>query len=118
MASERRKCPVCGEYDYFGAKFLEHRCKPAFECRAEWQDGDDDWQIVRAVDAESAAAQFAERYDCEGGDYSIVSRKMSDAVVIQVRKPDEKTFERWSIEAESVPTYYATKINPSPEPQP
>lgn len=112
------KCPVCKEYGWFGAKFsADHTCKPVWECRAEWQD-DDYWAQYHATEASDAAAKFAEHYDCDGGDYAIVSNKMRDDVIVLVRKPGDENFKRFEIEAEAIPTYRATEVDePSPYPQ-
>lgn len=111
--SDFQRCPICRDFGWFGehaARFGSHQCKPTWECRPEWYSDDDDWSTVHATDAELAAEKFAERYDCDGGDYSIVSNKMRGDVIIFVRKPGDETFEKFSIEAEAVPTYHATKI--------
>ena len=108
---EFRTCPTCGKYDGFGYGFMDHRCKPMWECRQEtkWM-ADDDWQTIHASDSEEAAEVFAERYDCEGGEYVIVGGKCRDDFVVQVRKPGETEIERYSIEAEAVPQYRGTKL--------
>lgn len=113
--SDFRRCPVCREHGWFGAaNFAEHRCAPTWECRPEWYSDPDDWHTVHAIDSETAAEKYAEHYDCEGGDYSIVFGKTRDDVIIYVRKPGDDAFERWSIEAEAVPTYRATKVDEPP----
>ncbi len=106
-----RTCPTCGVYDYFGTGFGAHKCKPAWECRGDWQD-DDEWQTIHAIDAEEAAEKYAEKYDCESGEYAIVSGNGRDETIILTRKPDNSglTPERWVIEAETIPHYRATKI--------
>lgn len=109
---EHKRCPVCKEWGWFGGTHLNHRCAPAFECRMEWQD-DDCWHRTYARDAEHAAEKHAEHYDCEGGEYAIVSRRRSGDDICLVRKPDDpSSIERFAIEAEAVPTYYATKVEP------
>lgn len=104
-----RKCDVCGEYDIFDVAFMSHRCKPAWECRLEHED-DDCWRTIRATDSESAAAKYAEHYDCEGGEYSIVGNRFRGDVIVLVRKDAEDEPERWRIEAETVSKYYAHKV--------
>lgn len=112
--SDYKRCPICRKFGWFGEKakqFGEHHCPPRWECRPEWYSDDDDWSAVYAIDSETAAEEFAEQYDCDGGDYTIVSNKMRGDVIIFVRKPGDDVFEWWSIEAEAVPTYRATKID-------
>ncbi len=114
--NDHKRCPICGDWGWFGSRVMaDHQCKPAWECRMEWAGDDDAWERVHAADAEDAAEKFAERYDCEGGDYAIVGSRCDKDPVVQVRKPpDEDTenppFERWAIEAETVPQYYANKL--------
>jgi hypothetical protein len=109
MASGKfERCPMCREWGWFGGASFNHFCKPAWECRIESTHGDDEWKTIHARDAEEAAEKFAEHYDCEGGEYAIVSNPRSDWV-IQVRKPGDETHERWSIEAETVPQYRAAR---------
>jgi hypothetical protein len=112
MAGTWGYCPKCKEYGSFGTGFMDHRCKPRWECRMEtkWMT-DDDWQPIHATDSEAAAEKFAEKYDCEGGEYSIVSNRRSDDTIIQVRTDDESKIERFSIEAEAVPTYYGHRLD-------
>src|SRR5579872_1654497 len=112
MDDDYRRCQVCRKFGWFGEKgkkYGAHVCLPKWECRPEWYD-DDDWWNIFALDSEQAAEEFAERYDCEGGEYSIVGGKFRGDVIVLVRKPGEETCERWSIEAEAVPTYRATKL--------
>jgi len=103
-------CPVCREYDILvGSRFVVHRCKPAWECRLETMDADD-WRTVYAADEEIAAEKFAERYDCESAEYSIISSG-GDGYFIFVRKPDASEAKKFSISAESVPHYTAIECN-------
>lgn len=117
--SDFQRCPSCREYGWLNetSSLLRHVCKPAFECRPEWYGDEDDWSRVHAADSEEAAEKYAERYDCEGGDYPIVGGRMRADVIIQVRKPGDDEFERWAIEAEAVPTYRAIKQEPGRLPQ-
>lgn len=107
--SEFRRCADCGEHGYFNTQFMPHRCKPKWECRREvkWEE---DWQDIRATDPEEAAEAFAERWDCEGGEYGIVGGRYREGFIVQVRKPGEAEFERWAIEGEAVPKYYGVKL--------
>lgn len=116
--SDFGRCQTCGVYGFLSGRFADHKCPPAFECRMEWHSDDDDaWERVYATDAESAAEKFAERYDCEGGEYAIVSGRGRNEPIVQVRpapafEEDPEPFERWSITAETVPQYRADKIEP------
>jgi len=116
--ADLRRCKLCGEHGWFGSAFFgEHKCPPCWECCPEWNKDFDHWENVYAADAETAATKYAERYDCDGGDYLIVSNRMRDDPVVRVRKIGEEAFDRWSIRAEAVPTYYADKLEDSPSPQ-
>jgi hypothetical protein len=112
-----RRCAICGEFGWFDTKYVSHTCAPRWECRMEWNAADNDgWGIIHATDAEQAAEKYAEHYDCEGGEYAIVSRRSRSDAIVQVRKPkeddsdDEPPFESFAIEAETVPQYHATKL--------
>ena len=115
MSDIHRKCPNCKEWGFFGAQYIpDHKCAPAWECRLGWQD-DDDWQIVHAQEPKDAAEKYAERYDCEGGEYVIVSQCCDNPIVL-VRKIGAETSERWAIEAESVPHYRAHALTGARKP--
>jgi hypothetical protein len=88
---------------------MNHVCAPEWECRLE-DHGDEDWETIHALDAETAAEKFAEVYDCEGGEYAIVGGRIRNCI-IQVRKPDGSDVTRWAIEAETVPQYRATQTD-------
>lgn len=96
------KCKVCGEYGWRD----RHRCPPVWVCRMEGED--EDGVETYAHDAERAAEKFAKAYD-EDGEYSIL-RCGGEGYIVVVRAPDDTTEEearRFTIAAESVPTYYA-----------
>lgn len=67
-----------------------------------------DWRDVYAGDAEHAAAKFADRHDCEN-EYWILQQGDRCEAVIEVRDPNSQ-ITRWRIRAESVPHYYAEKM--------
>lgn len=99
-----QRCPTCQKFGWFGEKFgREHQCAPIWEARLHETKWDNDWTEVRAHDAEEAASEFCERYDCEGGDYSIIQH---GEAVVEVRSP-EGDVTTCDVRAESVPTYYA-----------
>lgn len=108
--SDFKRCPTCNEYGWIDSDsaWLRHMCKPRWECRCNWED-DDCWSPIHASDAEQAAEKYAEHYDCEGGEYAIVSGDRDD-VVILVRKSEDDPVESFSIEAETVPHYRASKM--------
>ena len=108
------QCKVCRDWGWFGGANMNHVCKPRWECRGEWLD-DSDWEDIHAYDAETAAEKYAERYDREGGEYTIVSSRHSDWIIL-VRKPGEDDIGRWVIKAETVPQYRATEADPLPDP--
>lgn len=99
-------CKSCGGIDWQDGR---HNCPPVWEARAEWE-GDDDWREFHATDSEEAAEKAAEYYDCNGGEYAIVGRKRRGDDIFLVRKLGTDAIERFAIEAEAVPTYYATLL--------
>lgn len=58
-------CTTCGQYMFFPDR---HSCHPEWEVRDPDRSDDDEWEIVRAMDDEDAAAKFAEECDSEGGE--------------------------------------------------
>jgi len=107
--AEYNKCKTCGGWGFDNL----HRCPPKWECRVKDKfAGDDDWCDTYGYDPEEAAKTFAEDYDCNGGEYSIVTAGEAE---IEVRKPDDGFVHLVSISAESRPSYYAREITePSP----
>lgn len=104
-----QRCPTCQKYGWFGQEFgREHQCAPIWEARMYGSKWKEDWVEVRAHDAEGAAREFCERYDCEG-DYTIIQRGSAE---IEVRKPGEDAVTIFDVSAESVPTYYAHERQP------
>jgi hypothetical protein len=93
-------CPRCKEYRW------DNSCKCVkFRCGVPWQgklDPDDMDDEVYAIDAEHAAEKCAERRDSDG-DYTIIKHGEGE---IWVMDPDD-VLTKWTIEAESVPTYHA-----------
>lgn len=55
------KCKTCGKYDFV----MQHRCPPLWEC--EDVDGRYDPWAIYAYSEESAAADYVERCDDDGG---------------------------------------------------
>lgn len=107
------KCPVCKDYGWFGGDRGNHVCLPEWECRLEQHD-DNWWNNIHASDAEGAAKKYAEHYDCEGGEYAIVSGRFRGNCIVLVRAIGSDTVERWAIEAETVPKYYAARVEEEP----
>lgn len=117
---DHRRCTICGDWGWFGSKHSpDHACKPKWECRGAWEDWNDaEWTEIRGGDSEEAAERFAEDYDCNGGEYAIVSNRMRSDTVVYVREQQHweedligpRLAEVYSIEAEAVPTYRAHKI--------
>jgi hypothetical protein len=107
-------CPDCGERTWLDG-FGTHRCKPKWECRGAWEHWTCDWEAVHAHDSEDAAESFAERYDCEGGEYAIIGNRVTPQQVY-VRKPadpdsyDVPLAEIFDISAEAQPHYWASKV--------
>ena len=65
-----------------------------------------DAREIAAFDAQVAAADWAERDDCESADYTIVGGTPADVVVIDV-ETGERT--EWTVEGESIPHYTARR---------
>ncbi len=92
------QCPRCKQWRLYDCRCI------LFQCAEPWQNkvSENNWQDVYAVDAESAAEEFAERSDSHG-DYTIIRKGEG---VIWVRDVENK-ITIFDIEAESVPQYTA-----------
>lgn len=96
-------CKKCGR---ICVDLLHHNCPPTWEVRHEdTRIYGDEWSSpIYAFDAETAAEQFAERYDCTSGEYGMI--RDEQAVTFEVRSvADPSTVTRVSVCAESQPTY-------------
>lgn len=110
-----KRCPTCQEYGWFNTTFMAHHCKPAWECRMKTDD-DDCWVRVYARDEEEAAEKFADRHDCDSGEYGICSgRYGAGETIVLVRKADDPAREAslWEVEGEMVPHYRARRVSQS-----
>ena len=95
-------CPKCGGIRY---SFESHKCPPMWLTNIEEWEGDK-WVEVYARDAESAALKRAEGYD-NNGDYPLMS---GGSVIVRAKKIDGD-IEYYLCEGESVPEYYAKKVD-------
>ncbi len=102
-----KDCPRCGHF-----RLRECRCI-LFQCAQPWKGQVDEvsWRDVYAVDAETAAEEYAENSDCEG-DYTIIRNGEAE---IWVRDPENRVTV-FDITAESVPEYRATERAGVPTP--
>lgn len=121
--SNWRDCPLCGEYDdMVTTGMFRHRCKPAWAVLGSFDDPwpDYEWKKVHARDSEVAAEKHCERYDCESGEYSIISSGGCDTYVYVISWEKYQAWEDdgmygplrpevFSISAESLPHYYGHK---------
>jgi hypothetical protein len=92
---------LCGQYDWH----KNHRCPPEFEWHLDGWHVEDEWETIRATDAEDAAERAAAIYDQD--DYSLMR---GNEVTILVRDPRTKEVTAWSCQGEAVPQYSATQI--------
>lgn len=107
--SRFERCPQCGDFGWLESKVQPiHKCLPVWRSRMDHQD-DTEWRDVHAYDAEHAATKFAEQHDSDEGDYPIMRNGDRGGIIVLVRKPNA-AIERFSIRAESVPAYYASKL--------
>ena len=94
------KCLKCGEYH-----FDTDRCKLLFEYQIE--KFGDEWLEVRAWSFEEAAEVACEKDDNDSAEYTIVRDGGLSEILI---RDEAGTIKKFSIVAESVPTYTATEI--------
>ena len=64
----------------------------------------DEWTAVHSCDAQSAAEKACEMDDINSSEYSIVTQGGIKGVLV---KDNEGNVQRYNIEAEATPTYYA-----------
>jgi hypothetical protein len=72
------RCRECREFDWLD----KHRCPPSWTVREE-SDTEEDAQVIRARSAESAAEQWAERYDEDSAEGIICGGKREPVVVVK-----------------------------------
>ena len=111
MSANHRCCGLCGEWGWFDGSSLvvQHKCKPAWECRGAWEDYPNAPRgKARALASEAAAEKYAEDDDCDGGDYAILGSRVREPTIIYVRKPIDPDLigpsfaEGFSIKSEAV----------------
>ncbi len=99
----RATCKTCGEYMLFPDS---HQCPPEWKVTFERDKEDpEEWRTFRASSMVAAAEKFAEWYDRQG-DYHIVGGTSADLVVAKMDGTEET---RFTVEGETVPSYWATQ---------
>lgn len=99
-------CETCGRLHLWGGG-KHHVCPPGWLVWCEdFSEDEEDGFTVRADSAKEAAELYCDRSD-RGGDYDIIGRGYADTVVV-LSADGERS--RFSITAEAVPEYHATKI--------
>ncbi len=97
------------------------RARWCTECRARHDEGkhfplflveiaeieDDEWLVIRARDAQSAAEQACEQHDQDSVEYTIIKNGGTGSVRV---KDSDGNMKRFSVIAEAYPSYYATEI--------
>lgn len=73
---------------------------------------EDDARTIQAILPRVAACRWAERDDAESGDYSIVGGNPVDLCVRQSGSP---TVERFCVNGEAVPEYFAVRVDVPPQ---
>ena len=97
-------CSVCGQYDFVD----DHVCKPKWYCSLEDWDHESHHYTVHAIDAEEAAEKFAEIYDQDTAEYSIVGGEETLVLVTNEHLQKPVWFE---VEGYSQPQYSAQEID-------
>lgn len=99
------QCPRCKHFSLYDC-----RCT-FFQCAQPWKGKVEEvsWRDMYAIDAETAAEEYAEQTDSEG-DYIIIRNGEAE---VWVRDPENK-ITAFDITAESVPEYRATERATSP----
>lgn len=98
------KCKECGEY-HVSNFWPGQWCKPIFHYQIPSYD-EDEWIEIRAIDFSDAAEKACEEDD-QFGDYTIIQNGKLDKIIVKDSLGKIKEF---SIEAESLPHYYAREI--------
>jgi hypothetical protein len=89
------RCSRCNEIRY-GPK---HTCPPAWQVKQDW--GDDDDKTIYAIDAKTAAEEYAAKHHSRLDWASVIE--------LLVRAPDGPTWEPYTVEVEAVPMFTARK---------
>lgn len=83
-----KKCPICQSYGYFGGTFSQHICKPAFYCKIDNPNYEDNW-LVFADSAKDAAEDFIHNWEASSGEYDIAYEGQEiNVIVIAVKDYD------------------------------
>jgi DNA topoisomerase VI subunit B len=100
-----KECPRCKHFRLYDCRCI------LFQCAQPWKGKvqEVDWNNVYAIDAETAAEEYAENSDCEN-DYTIIRNGEAE---IWVRDP-ENNIVVFDITSESVPQYSATERSAHP----
>lgn len=99
------KCKICGAYSCLRG----HKCDPIWyvmfaEDSPHYYSGDIPWKI-RAHDAQDAAEKFAERFDSESADYTVVGGEPITITVWPKDTPDNK--QTFTVNGAMIPEYWA-----------
>ena len=104
-------CPTC-RHSTWSLMGAPHVCQPKWRVwNPDHGHGAEDGPTIYARDAESAAAEGAERMDMDG-DYDIVRATEAVLHVRPYEDDDDSRTTVFNIEAESVPQYRATEKRP------
>lgn len=95
------RCEICGQWSLYPN---QHKCPPLWKVWPNHYEEEDAWEI-RAADANAAACLWADEYD-SGGDYTIVGGGEETVTV----KGEDGTEEKFVVQGESVPQYYASIV--------
>lgn len=98
---ELEKCPVCQELDWTGI----HECKPEWEVVRKYEgydiDPDEDFETIRADDADMAARRLA---DLRYSDWDYPGH-----VEIWVRENFESAWQKFELDIERVPSFSVSR---------
>ena len=103
-------CDKCLGYKGMTILGHPHQCPPAWEGTDYESETEDPWQYgitVYAHSPEEAAEKWCQRHD-QMGDYDIISNGGAD--LVRVRKVGSEEEFRFSVVAESEPTYSARTL--------
>lgn len=110
MAIALSWCRVCGKADWNDGR---HRCPPKWEVEVDYgRKGERAWEgsrTVRAGDEESAAEEWADRYDSYG-DYTIVGGAEQVIRIRPASSDDDAAWKVFRVTGEHVPRYRAEEL--------
>jgi len=107
MEGTMKQCPVCGEYcfEIADGSTSNHKCKPQWDCYERNDETEEDARVVRGIDEEDAAENYAELIEQEGD-----HQNEEYEIMVRLRDEEGARWNLYNVQAETVREYTARLI--------